>query len=334
MNSKILTIFVFFSFTFLYADMPMLKFKNIDWEYMGDATEFTFDLCKCDFDDSPTKAGLRAKITEPIGTIEETNTPWNIVSLGMKLDKSPGRKQGTSRADDDEGYRRYTHVIAFAPLGVLNFVQDSVCFERMTGASFLYWTEIIPTQTNDVIALFTQASKGPLSKVWYNNPIAAMACVVDCVATTFHESSNSLHWCTGCAGTTGNNTAYGTGKEKEPITSSHVFAHEAIDDLHYAGVFANVQRSAPFKFSPVSKISNSMCQPTYMPLAIKTQYRLNLGGVPSTWDATRLGDFRTKWAEFKNKPHSGDDVMNWLWITKDTCVGASKCKSFFTKEAN
>jgi conjugal transfer pilus assembly protein TraU len=316
-----------------YADMPLMNFmETVDWEFMGDKTEFTLDLCKCEFEYA-IESGLRAKLAEPVGAIETTNTPWNIVGLGMKLDKSLKRKQGDSRGDDEGEYRRYTHSIAFAPLGILNFVQDAVCFERLTSASFLYWTEIIPSQTNDVVALFTQGSKGPFSKIWYANPIGTLACSIDCAATTFYESSNTLHWCAGCAGVTGNNTAYGAGKDTDPITSHHVYALSAIDDLHYAGLFSNLQRNASFMYSPVTKILNSMCEPTYMPMAIKTQYRLNLA-YPTVWDATRIGDFRAKWAEFKNKPHSEDDVMTWLWTIKDTCVGASKCKSFFSKKAN
>jgi len=319
--------------TSLYADMPLLNFiKTVDWEFMGDKTEFTLDLCGCDIGDGGKGAGLRARIAEPAFATETTNDPWNLVGLGARLDKSPARKRGSSRNSDDEGFRRYLHTIAFAPLGLLNFVQDSVCFERLTGASFLYWSEIIPSQTNDIVALFTQASKGPLSKIWYNNPIAAMACVADCAASTFDEPLNALHWCAGCAGVTGNNTAYGTGKDNDPITSHHVFSLSAIDDLHYGGIMAKVSNSN-FTFSPVSKIPNTMCRPAYFPLAIKSQYYLQLAH-PTVWDATTIGKFRGAWAEFKNKPYSGDDVMTWGWLIKDTCVGGAKCKSFFTKDTN
>lgn len=334
MNKKILSLFLIISFcNTLYAEMPLLNFiRTVDWEFMGDKTEFTLDLCKCDIGKGGKGAGLRARIAEPAFATETTNDPWNIVGLGIKLDKSPGRKRGTSRKGDDEGFRRYLHTIAFAPLGLLNFVQDSVCFERLTGASFLYWSEIIPTATNDIVALFTQASKGPLSKIWYNNPIATIACVADCAATSFDKPLNALHWCAGCAGVTGNNTSYGEGKDNDPITSHHVFSLSAIDDLHYAGVMSKVSNSN-FTFSPVTKIPNSMCTPAYFPLAIKSQYYLQLA-YPTVWDATTIGKFRASWAEFKNKPFSGDDVMMWGWLIKDTCVGGAKCKSFFTKDTN
>jgi len=317
------------------SEKPLLNFiKTVDWEFMGDKTEFTLDLCKCDNGAEGAAAGLRATLAEPIFATETTNDPWNLVGLGIKLDKTPGRKRGVSRitSEDEDGVRRYLHTIAFAPLGIMNFVQDSVCFERLSGASFLYWSEIIPSQTNDIVALFAQASKGPLSKIWYNNLIGMMACSVDCSATLFDKTINSLHWCAGCLGVTGNNTSYGSGKQNDPITAHHVFTLSALDDLHYSGIMAKVS-NANFTYSPVSKVANSMCEPKYFPLAIKSQYYLQLA-YPTVWDTTVIGKFRGSWAEFKNKPNSDDDVMTWGWVIKDTCVGGAKCKSFFTKDTN
>ena len=67
-------------------------------------------------------AGFKISIVEPIGIIETTNTPWNIVALGTKFAKSVGRKQGNSR--DDGHNKRYTHFVAFPVMAALNFVQD------------------------------------------------------------------------------------------------------------------------------------------------------------------------------------------------------------------
>lgn len=336
-NKKfLLFLLVLISTVNLYANKPLLNFiKTVDWEFMGDKTEFTLDLCNCDIADGGKGSGFKARIAEPAWATETTNEPWNLVGLGkMKLDKSLTRKTGVSRnnVEDDDGVRRYLHTIAFAPLGVLNFVQDSVCFERLSGASFLYWSEIIPSQTNDIMALFVQASKGPISKIWYNNMVGLMACSADCGATMFNKTLNALHWCAGCLGSTGNNTSYGSGKQNDPITSHHVFTLSAIDDLQYGGIFSKVS-NATFSYSPVSKIANSTCGPKYFPLGIKSQYYLNLA-YPTVWDATVIGKMRSSWAEFKNTYKSDDDVMTWGWVIKDTCVGAAKCKSFFTKDTN
>lgn len=329
---KIIFIFIaFFSTINVYANVPMLEFvKNADWEFMGDKTRFTLDLCECDIFDGGRGAGFKVTIAEPIGIIETTNTPWNIVSLGQKFQKSVGRKQGKSRENGQN--KRYTHFVAFPVMAVLNFVQDYICFERVSFTSFLYWSEIIPSQNNDIVALFTQLSKGPMSKAWYNNPFGLMACSVDCVASTFNEPLNSLHWCAGCAGSTGNNTGFGGGKDPDPIMESHVNAVTAIDELHTIGALSKVS-DAKIEFSPVPAVPNSMCQPKYFPMGLKTQYYLQ-PIVPSVWDAVRIGQYAPTHALFKNKPSSEDDVAMWLWSIKDTCAGGAKCKSMFTRETN
>lgn len=330
---KRILLILFFVFEIALANtQPLFNFiKTTDWEFMGDKTKFSFDLCRCDFNDGTVSAaGMRARIAEPIGLIEFTNTPWNVVSIDKKFDEKLTRKQGNGR--NNQINRRYGHFIAFAPLGFLNFVQDFVCFERFTSLSFLYWTEIIPTQTNDIFALFTQASKGPFSKVWMNNTIGALACVADCAATTFNDPMNSLHWCAGCSGSSGNNTAYGANRADDPLMQAHAHALAVIDDLHYAGVLSKVS-NATFAYSPVSRVANSECEPRYFPMGIKSQYYLQLA-TPSVWSATTIGKGAPFWAFFKNTPSSEDDVAFWVWSIKDTCVGGAKCKSMFTQQTN
>ena len=303
--------------------------KEVDWEYMGDKTEFSLDVCSCEYDDI-ISAGFKLKFAEPIGAIEFTNTPWNVVSIEKKFDKSLTRKQGSSRNEGDN--RRYAHFIAMAPFGLLNFVQDYICFERFSSLSFLYWGEIIPTQTNDVMALFVQASKGPFSKIWYNNPVGMLAGIPECISSLFNQQSNSLHWVAGCAGVTGNNTAYGNGRASSPLMSAHAHALAVIDDLHFGGLLGVVS-TPTFLYSPVAKVPNGTCNAGYLPIAPKTQYAMNLAQ-PSTWSATILGKPSFTWANFKNKPMSGDDAYFWLWSNKTTCMGATKCQSMFTKTIN
>lgn len=310
---------------------PLFTFiSDIDWEFFADKTVFSLDLCECEILNDGKGAGFKMSIVEPIGIVETTNTPWNIVALGTKFEKSVGRKQGNSRADGQN--KRYTHFVAFPVMAALNLIQDYVCYERVSFTSFLYWSEIIPTQNNDLLALYTQLSKGPISKAWYNNPIGVMACSVDCAATTFNEPLNSLHWCAGCAGATGNNTGFGGAKDQDPIMNGHVQALIAIDDLHSIGSLSKVS-NAKIEFSPVAAVPSSMCKPRYFPLGLKSQYYLQLT-YPTVWDASTIGKFAPLHAQFKNKPSSEDDVAFWLWSAKDTCAGGAKCKSMLTRETN
>ncbi|WP_418181230.1 TraU family protein (plasmid) [Aliarcobacter lanthieri] len=310
---------------------PLMEFiKNVDWEFFADKTKFSLDLCACDIFEDGKGAGFKLSVAEPIGVIETTNTPWNIVALQTKFQKSVARKQGKSRENGDN--KRYTHFVAFPIMAALNFMQDYICFERVSFLSFLYWSEIVPTANNDILALFTELARGPISKAWYNNPFGMLACSVDCAATTFHEPLNSLHWCAGCAGVTGNNTGFGAGKDPDPLMNAHVQALSAIDQMHLIGSLSKVS-NARIEFSPVAAIPNTMCGPKYFPLGLKTQYYLQLI-YPTIWDATTIGKFAPMHALFKNKPNAEDDVAMWLWSIKDTCAGGAKCKSMLTRETN
>lgn len=329
---KFLLMFLLMSSIGLYAgESPLANFiKTVDWTFMGDKTRFSLDLCKCDIVDGGKGAGFKVTIAEPIAMLDNTNTPWNVVALGAKFDDSLSRKQNKSRNNGQN--RRLSHFIAFPVMSILNFVQDYVCFERLSFTSFMYWSEIIPTQLNDIMAIYAQVAKGPLSKIWYNNPLGMLACVTDCAAVTFNKTINSLHWCAGCAGITGNNTAYGQGKDPDPIMQIHANALSVLDDLHYAGSLSKVS-NATFAWNPTSVIPNTMCKPAYFPMAIKSQYYVQLA-YPTVWDAVPIGKFAMSHANFKNKPNSEDDVSAWIWVVKDSCAGGAGCKSMFTREVN
>lgn len=328
---KLLPLVTLFIITTNSYSSPMMEFmKNVDWEFLGDKTRFSLDFCNCNILEDGKGSGFKVTIAEPIGIIETTNTPWNIVALGKKFQKTVARKQAKSRNDGEN--KRYTHFIAFPIMAVLNFVQDYICFERVSFLSFLYWSEIIPPQNNDVVALYTELAKGPISKAWYNNPFGILACTVDCAATTFNSPLNSLHWCAGCAGVTGNNTSFGNGRDPDPMMESHVNALVALDELHDIGALSKVS-NAKIEFSPIPVIPNSLCKPKYFPLAIKTQYYLQFN-YPTAWSAQPIGKFAPSHALFKNKPNTEDDVAMWVWSIKESCAGGAKCKSMFTRETN
>lgn len=313
--------------SFLSADAEIFNFmNNLDGEYMSDNSFGTLDLCSCDRGGGLLGAGLKMQIVEPVGVIESTYSPWNIVSLGANMDEGSksygaGRRKGHGK--------RYHHYIAFAPFSFLNLIQDKVCFERFTSLMIPYFSEIIPTQNSDILANMTQISRGPLGKSWYSNPIAALMAIPDCAATTFSEPMNSLIYTVGCAGVTGNNTSYGSGKAVDPILQHHVLAATELDDMYFTGILSKTT-NATFATSPAKGASDSMCHPTYFPTIIKTENRLQ-AFMPTVWSTQKLGMFRTFHADFKNKPGSGDDVASWVWRKKEFCVGASSCKSLYAE---
>ncbi|MDD3466472.1 MAG: TraU family protein [Campylobacterales bacterium] len=298
--------------------------NNLDFQFLMDKTEITLDLCECSIADGGNGVGLTMRLAEPVGVQESTNTPWRLVSLDMDLQEM-AQEQGSSR--EGGGNRRYHHYIAFAPFAFLNLIQDITCFETFPSLGALYLSEVIPSQNSDIVANLVQLSKGPIGKTIYNNMMAMLLALPDCAATTFYEPMNSLLFNVGCAGTTGNNTAYGTMKDDDPLMNHHVLAATQFDDLHFSGMMLK-SSNATFVQSPQSAIPNTMCSPQYFPTIIKTEVFIQ-NMLPTVWSAQNLGMFRTFHADFKNKPGSQDDVASWVWIIKDFCVGGTKCKSIY-----
>lgn len=274
--------------------------KNLDYSFMMDKTEISLDLCECPVSDGGNGVGLSMRIAEPIGVQESTNKPWRIVSLDMDM-KDFSKDQGSSRGKKGNN-RRYHHYIAFAPFAFLNLIQDTTCFERFPSLGMLYLSEIIPSQNSDVIANIVQLSKGPFGKTFYNNMAAMLMSLPDCAATTFYEPMNSLLFNVGCAGVTGNNTAYGPMKDDDPVLQHHVHAASQFDDLHYSGLLFK-SSNANFMQSPQAKIPNTMCSPQYFPTIIKTEVYIQYM-LPTVWSAQKLGMFRTFHADFKKDQKS------------------------------
>jgi len=125
---KIFLVIVILSNVFLFAEVrPVFNpIKTIDWSFFGDNFNYTIKLCSCQVGDTGLrKAGFEASFYEPIGLIDVAATPWDFPSIGIQLDKSMGRKQGTTR-DSKSGSTgfRYTHFIIYPIFSILNFITD------------------------------------------------------------------------------------------------------------------------------------------------------------------------------------------------------------------
>ncbi len=126
--------------------MQMVKcltfFSNLDWNGYFDKMEAEFDICSCEIEDADQfPIGFKMRFVEPIMGLSLSNTPWNIVGMGMKLDKSMLRKQGTSRGSSDDHFMfKYINAVIFPILGwTIGVAQDYICFERGTFLNMAYF---------------------------------------------------------------------------------------------------------------------------------------------------------------------------------------------------
>jgi len=332
MIKKVLASLLIVMFSFAYAidyDAPLFRFwSNLDWSFFFDKLKMDFDLCTCPIENSSQMiAGFKMTIVEPIGAVEVSNTPWNFVGLGLKLDKSITRKQGNSRSED--GIFRYTHFIIFPPLGMtFGLIQDFICFERGNIFNFAFLSEVLPQYNNDLIALTEEAAK-PVSRIWFANPVAELACSADCASSSFGKPINSLYWCDGCRGSVGaGNSGFVKKVRNRPYEEAEMLAFRILDEMSLTGGMLKTKESS-FSYIPTgASLKSSLCKAQYFPLIIKDQYYLQPAYGDKGDDAEPFGKIRTHY-DFKMINKQEDDVFFWIWREKDFCAGAMKCRNTF-----
>lgn len=304
-------------------------YKNLDFNFFFDKLEVSFDICKCELENlNQWAAGLKTTIVEPIGMVESSLTPWHFVGLDIKADKSLDRKQGTSRDKDQSEKFRHAHFIIFPILGyTLGLVQDFFCFERANVFNMAYLSEVIPSYNNDLIALIEETSK-PVSKIWFGNPVAELACSADCVSSSLGYPSNSLYWCDGCRGSVGAGDT-GWADSGNPYEAAESVAFGVINRMHFYGGLVKTKESF-FSYNPGgAHLKSSLCKARYFPLIIKDEYWLQLAKGGEGWDAENFGKIRFHY-DFKEVPGDEDSTFFWLWRQRDFCSGGGVCRSTFT----
>jgi len=328
-NIRLLLVLFFCVVSLRADDPPMFTFyENLDWQFFFDKFRVDAEICACDIEDSTqTPIGFKMRFAEPIMAINSSNTPLNLVGLGIKLDKSLSRRQGYSRSGKDGAGFRYTDILIFPILGwTLGLVQDEVCFERGTFLSMGYLSRFDPSYNNDAVGLMV-ATGSPISRIWFSNPIAEMACVADCAAATFGEPISALYYCNGCRGSvSASDTGYVKGTDRV-FEASEELVFRVLNKMHTYGGLTKTSETSISPNPTNTALKNSRCKEQYFPLMLKGQYYLQ---VPKS-DAKSFGAMRFHY-DFKSMPHDEDDVFFWLWRIKDTCLGATKCRSTFTNQ--
>ena len=295
--------------------------QTLDWNFFADTFEWKNKLCSCQVEDTNLQqAGFEISFFEPIALIDISATPWQFPSIGISLSKSLGRKQGSTRNSGAmTSAFRYTHFIIYPIFSVINLVTDYICFERLSVLTFGFMAEVNPAHNNDYIAAFLNPHKLLFA-------LATPACILDCAASTIDDSMNSLYFCAGCWQPLSTNTGWTDGGQ--PLTEAGTLAVRLLDNMHSTYSLSKSSNASFSSLTTNASLKNSMCNETYFPLVLKTQYKLQQA-YPVTWDATTIGAMRISWADFKMGNDKGEDITFWLWRKRDQCAGAYKCESTF-----
>lgn len=315
------------SFSSLHASAPACFnfISSIDWRHFTDSIKFRFKSCVCG-QGASSKAGWSVGISEPIGVYDSVNTPWAFPCLDLKLDTRVDRPQGTSQdGGDNSGGEKNYHFVIFPVFSVMNFLQDTFCFERLDTLNIGTMSEVLPQARNDILANITDGGVNLLTA----NPIAQAACVVDCASSITGHPINSMFWCSGCWETPKTDSAFVSAKQPVAEAAAHV---QKLTRLLHRTALMTKTSNATFAFTTdeAGSVTDSMCGERLFFERIKTQYQYNLN-TPTVGKAFKTGSYPLSFAAFKNTLNSNDDFSMWLWRTRDYCAGAYKCRSTFSQ---
>jgi conjugal transfer pilus assembly protein TraU len=149
--------------------------------------------------------------------------------------------------------------------------------------------------------------------ILFGNPIAQMACAVDCFKSSFFMPIDALFWCAGCSGNmyplSGDN-----GSHTNVIRSGLLLATRMINKLHRLGLAEETSTTE-------CKFNGKLCAPTRKHWIKKSQYKLQMtfphianddeGCIP-------LGMTDIKYSSNKEVPYR--DFGYLLWRKKNCCL--------------
>ena len=280
-----------------------------------DTTNPSMPVCFCDRGGIPMVPGLTIGFWEPIRLIEITKTPFCLVSLGgLKVMSS--KNQGSHKKIRTESEKRskayyHIHYYVYPPLFLLNLITDFGCMD-MASYDLAYLSELDSSHYSDSLANFMHPETFLLS-----NPIAKMACSIDCIASTATKKSmDLLFWCAGCQGSiypfTGTVESHIGG-----VATSQLLATRQIAKLHRLGL---ARQTATSDAKPNGKI----CKSSYNWRIPKSQYRTQMTyprpNVKGGYSCNNIGMSDVMYSSGREFPYKGEDFVYLLFRKRNCCL--------------
>jgi conjugal transfer pilus assembly protein TraU len=274
-----------------------------------DTENFPSPICVCPKAGIPTP-GIAVGMWEPIRMVDVTKRSFCFSSIGgITID--PGLNIGTGTAPDKfdqeiQAAKWHLHWYINPLTSILGLFKDSLCGQSESlGFDIAYMTEFDPLWNNDLLAFILNPEA-----ILFGNPVAALVCAADCIASTVWKPLDPLFWCAGCQGTmypfTGNVTEH-----NGSIQSSSLMVERFTAKLH--------RQLMAYDTSGAEAI----CFPIIAPIIKKSQYRLQttipIPGI-GPFGCNPYGKSTLLHESFKEIPIVGEDFGYFVWRKRNCCA--------------
>ena len=158
-------------------------------------------ICKCG-DRYPFVYGIPVAFWQPFRAVDVTRKPYCMVNLGgMQMPLGITTPSGDIANDTTAGLGRghqkafyHVHWYVYPLLSWMNLLTDLTCME-VEDFDVAYMTELDPMWSDDELAMWVSPES-----LLFGSPVAQLACVADCTASSVATPIDSLFWCAGCQG--------------------------------------------------------------------------------------------------------------------------------------
>ena len=157
--------------------------------------------------------------------------------------------------------------------------------------------------------------KNTLVEVLFGNPIAQVACALDCASATATTPIDSMFWCAGCYGNmypfSGANADHVGG-----VQNSSLLATRIIAKMHRIGLAQETSTTD-------ASINGKICRKSRALKIKKSQYKLQMVNPKSTSDGIGcwpLGLSNLAYSLGKEYPYDGQDWGYLIWRKRNCCL--------------
>lgn len=268
-------------------------------------------LCLCTKNNIPVP-GLSIGFWEPLRLVDITRTPYCMVNLGgielmsEKQKLSSFSRNYNKRSQHSSFY--HLHYYIYPLIYWLELITDFMCLESST-FDVAYMSEFDVTWNDEKLQSFLNPEA-----ILFGNPIAQMACGLDCAAATYDKPLDSIFWCAGCLGNlyplSGANADHVGGVQNSSLLTVRILAK-----MHRIGLAEETSTSS-------AKINGPLCRKHKALKLKKSQYKFQMVNPKSSSDGLGcwpIGLSDMGYSAFKEYPYDGQDWGYLIWRKKNCC---------------
>ena len=274
-----------------------IKIVGVD---LLDTVSTTFPICACPRPGIPIPVpGIPISFWEPVRLVDVTKSPMCMVNMGGV---SFGTMPAAGVKEDSETSFYHVHWYIYPVMYWLELLLDFACLE-MTSVDIAYMTEFDPLWGDDIKTSILNPEA-----LLFANPIAAGACIAECLTASCGLSLDVLFWCSGCQGglyPLSGTTSYHNGGIGSASLVMAKFMAKMHRQLMLWGYFGNT----------------GLCGKYPMPIIKKSQYRTQMVyPIPEIFFCKRIGQTEILWQMGREFPIWGEDFGFLIWRKRDCCL--------------